>query len=359
MRRLTRLLFPLFLLFSLSSVLRAQAPDDFSKTLTGTVGQYKITMRLDRTGDTLAGSYEYANERARQPQSLELQGKIDRAGNFTLRETDDAGKLTGTFAGRFPAAAPLNLTGTWTKAAGGTKLAFSLAERVFALDDGGAPLRIAMKELKEERKAQKFRGEAHYPQIVNSQDARVLLLNREIEDRVKSSVGGFAKDVAENDPEFLKKLDPEAQISSIDIDAGVVTATGHLLSIFFAESTYSAGAAHPNHNGAVLNYDLQAGRALQLSDLFKPRAAYLARLAQICIGVLKKDGVSDDEWIERGAAPEAENYARWNITPQGLLITFDQYQVASYAEGPKEIIIPYATLKDIIDPAGPAGAFAR
>jgi hypothetical protein len=64
------------------------------------------------------------------------------------------------------------------------------------------------------------------------------------------------------------------------------------------------------------------------------------------------------EWKE-GAEPRAENYQVWNITPQGLLVTFDEYQVASYAQGPQSVILPYQTLRPLLRADGPVGGQAR
>ena len=58
-----------------------------------------------------------------------------------------------------------------------------------------------------------------------------------------------------------------------------------------------------------------------------------------------------------GAKPTPENYAVWNISAEGLVITFNEYQVAAYAAGPQEVVIPFAALKDILDPQGPLNTF--
>ena len=59
------------------------------------------------------------------------------------------------------------------------------------------------------------------------------------------------------------------------------------------------------------------------------------------------------DWVASGAAPEEKNYKSWNITREGLEVTFNPYQVASYAEGPQVVVVPYVVLKDLIDPNGP------
>jgi len=57
------------------------------------------------------------------------------------------------------------------------------------------------------------------------------------------------------------------------------------------------------------------------------------------------------EW-EEGALPAPENYQRWNITPDGLLISFDEYTVAPYAAVPQAVLVSYEVLKQLIDPGG-------
>lgn len=119
---------------------------------------------------------------------------------------------------------------------------------------------------------------------------------------------------------------------------------------------YAAGAAHPGHYSYAINYDLRQGRLIELGDLFKPDAAYLAAISATCIADLKERGVL--AW-EDGALPKAENYKTWNITPDGLQITFDEYQVTAYAMGPQTVIIPYAKLIDMARTDGPLAPFLK
>ncbi len=57
--------------------------------------------------------------------------------------------------------------------------------------------------------------------------------------------------------------------------------------------------------------------------------------------------------FELGATAAVQNYRNWNITPNGLMITFDEYQVAPYAAGPQTVVIPYKALGQILEPDGP------
>jgi len=130
--------------------------------------------------------------------------------------------------------------------------------------------------------------------------------------------------------------------------------------------SYFSGAAHPNSYSEVVNYDLKNGKALKLSDLFKPGAKYLQAISAYAITDLKKQSKSkgsadmlDIESIEKGAAPKADNYDSWMIERTGLRITFDAYQVGPYAAGPQFVRVPYTSLKELINADGPLGQFMK
>lgn len=123
-----------------------------------------------------------------------------------------------------------------------------------------------------------------------------------------------------------------------------------LVSIHAENSNYFYGAAHPNPFSSVINYSLPLQRELALADLFQPGTAYLQRIADYCMNQLRQD-----EWFTfaEGAQPVEENYRKWNITSEGLRITYDPYQVAAYAAGYVRVTVPWSELTDLIDPAGP------
>jgi hypothetical protein len=115
-----------------------------------------------------------------------------------------------------------------------------------------------------------------------------------------------------------------------------------------------------------MNFDLTNGKLLKLSDLFQPGSKHLQIIAAYCIADLKKQGkqkgadsMLDDDWIQRGAGPDAENYSSWTIGKQGLGIVFDAYQVAAYAAGPQHVFVPYSALKDIIKTDGALAQFVK
>jgi hypothetical protein len=154
--------------------------------------------------------------------------------------------------------------------------------------------------------------------------------------------------------------------SDFGVGYSIGIARDDLISVEFDIGGYYAGAAHPNSYTEVLNFDLKNGKALRLADLFKPGAKYLQVVSTYSINDLKAqakskgpDSMLSDDTIRSGAGPDPKNFKSWTITRKGLSLTFDAYQVAPYAAGPQNVLIPYSALKDIIRSDGPLAGFVK
>ena len=152
---------------------------------------------------------------------------------------------------------------------------------------------------------------------------------------------------------FLQNTAPTVNSgSTLDVKYTLLSQIGDLWSFKFDFSFYADGAAHPGLNSLTLNYDLGQGKELELTDLFLPNVTYLEAISKYCIAELSKQPFFDSS-SSNGAQPTPENYRNWNITPDGLVITFDEYQVAPYAAGPQQVVVPYSELQASINPQGP------
>jgi Protein of unknown function (DUF3298) len=213
-----------------------------------------------------------------------------------------------------------------------------------------AAVRFAPRQIRAASRRLRYTIKARYPQAIGAaRDARLIKLNQELLQLVTKGVNEFKGYFTT--PE--ERLGPSGSYYESEYWTTLVTVD--VVSLAFGVSTYGEGAAHPNHNTIVFNYDLNAGRILKLSDLFKPNSNYLDVISRYTIAELKKKFApdADTEWIERGAGAKEENYKNWNLTRNGLKITFDPYEVASYTEGEHVVVVPYSVLKDLIDPQGP------
>ncbi|MBK6748885.1 MAG: DUF3298 and DUF4163 domain-containing protein [Acidobacteria bacterium] len=324
----------------------------------GMIGEAKVELALTRDGENLTGDYYY--RKSGSANRLKLSGKIGADGSFTLQESTAAGKQTGSLKGKWKEEANASgamLEGEWLKP--GQKdegLGFYAWQQMIDF----TTTKITTREIKEAMKPKKATLSAEYPELTGNANAAGF--NALAKAEVTKALAGFRKDMNSLTAADVKMIGP-GMGNYIDVGYGIEYADEDLISVNFTESTFEGGA-HPNSGTTTLTYDLKAGRRVQLADLFKPGAKYLAKIADYATKDLqnRKDpesgenmGIAQDIWLD-GVKPTADNYSNWNITKKGLLITFPAYQVAAYAYGPQTVIVPYSALKDI---AKPDGALAK
>lgn len=334
-----------------------------TKYFKGSIGNaLGLQMKLVREGENLTGSYFYQKVGTR----IDLRGSLDKDGNFTLEEFDPGGKQTGVFKGIWKADenGAIEIAGNWTKPNSDKKTAFSLHQEPIEFSNG---VEVVSRQIKENNKKLKYEIAAQYPQLTGSVDPNFEKFNQAARSLVARKVNEFKKDLAPSPgDEPSDERPPETTGSDIGVGYAVVLAKDDLISIEFNVSSYYSGAAHPNSYTDVLNFDLKNGKPLKLGDLFKPRSKYVQTISAYCMQALKKqskesadNSLLDDDWIQRGAGPDAANYKSWTIGKKGLGINFDPYQVAPYAAGPQHVLVLYSALKEMINPDGPLGQFAK
>ncbi|MEQ1753582.1 MAG: DUF4163 domain-containing protein [Micropepsaceae bacterium] len=136
---------------------------------------------------------------------------------------------------------------------------------------------------------------------------------------------------------------------------------GAVLSLLFTYYMYTGGA-HPNSSLHSFYFLLPDGYNAAIGEVFSLRG--ISRISDISIAQLKRDiggpdGMSDTDWIRRGAGPNGYNFRNFVLLPQELVLHFDAYQVAAYAAGPQEVHIPLAKLRDTmrLDARAPSASF--
>ncbi len=362
------------------------APVEFKKVLTGTLdNNLALHMELERKGGKLSGSYYYEKAGAANvaEKSLNLAGKVDKEGKVTLGETaftaDKGEAKSGEFKGVLDGVllsgeATIRFLGVWTDAQGKKSLPFSLQELRYDL--GG--FKFGEKLVQEKNKKARLEINAVVPQLTASDAAKAAAFNKAAlavitkvlvpfkkdaaeavkaeqevaaQEQKPAATSDTAEKAAENKSATLPPVaeNKPAELLPFTFDSGyeVVFANAEMISVLFAYSTFSGGA-HPNHFSLAFNYDLKRGVEVKLPELFAPKAAYLKTISDYSSKELKKLRTTDG--VAEGAAPKAENFKSWNLTPVGLRFTFDHYQVGSYAAGQHEVTVPYALLKPLAKP---------
>lgn len=194
---------------------------------------------------------------------------------------------------------------------------------------------------------------AQTPALTGSSDPRVIRFNHEMYALVQEEIAQF-----DLNPKELP-ADPTLPNSFLDVRFELLSPPGNLFSLKFTVTVYMKGAAHPFDYTRTVTYDLEKGEDVTIDSLFIPGADYLGLISAYCLGQLSASEIGQVLSAE-GAQPAPENYRNWNVTAEGILITFDEYQVAPYAAGPQTVAVPYSELQSIVDPQGPlAGLLAK
>jgi len=332
-------------------------PAGTAKSFKGSIGDnLELQMKLIREGERLTGSYFY--RKVGTP--IAISGTVDKNGQVLIEEFDTGGRQTGVFTGvwKDDEEGLAVISGNWTRPNGDKKTAFSLREEPIEFSSG---VEIVNRQIKENDKKLKYEIDAEYPQLTGSGSPGYEKFNQTIRSLVTKKVSGFKQEMAPGEDDPPPAGLAESMSSDLHIGYSIVLAKDDLISVHLVVGSYSAGAAHPNSYTEDVNFDLQNGKQLKLGDLFQPGSKYLQTISSYCIAELKKQRGedTDHDWVERGAGPTAENYRSWTIGKKGIGITFDAYQVASYAEGPQHVLVPYSALKGIIRADGPIAQFLK
>jgi len=202
----------------------------------------------------------------------------------------------------------------------------------------------------EESQTPVYKITAQIPFLDGSTDSRVQTFNVELKDIVQKEIDAFKNNLAE------LAVTPASTGSSLDVQYELVSQKGNFWSLKYNISGYTDGAAHPYHYTITINYDLENGRDITLDEIFQPNSNYLQVISDICKARLATRDIGF-EGFEQGADPTAENYQNWNVSDEGLVITFDEYQVAAYAAGPQTVLIPFSELGQITNDQGPIAPY--
>lgn len=194
-----------------------------------------------------------------------------------------------------------------------------------------------------------------YANALNERDAVVSRQTGKLQIRVHYPITGNARVDADVADWAHQAVDTFQNTYGEEPDLGVpyelettystTRSTPSVLSIVWKTASYTGGA-HGNLEITCLNYDLRTGRRLDLADLFKDPEKALQLMSSWSQKELARSlgEDTDEDMIRDGVAPDLRNFANLTLTPQGLRIEFQPYQVAPWAAGPQRVDMPLAEL---------------
>jgi Protein of unknown function (DUF3298). len=199
--------------------------------------------------------------------------------------------------------------------------------------------------VKEQGPLPSYTIDAQVPVLQGSDDQRVTKFNHEMTLLIQQEISVFKDNVRELAPV------PISNGSTFNGRYTLLSGPGNTISLKFDIVVSIAGTANRRTHSRTVTYDLEAGSDVSLAKLFRPGSTYLQVISNYCLAQLKP---KIPNLVTSGVEATPSNYQNWNITPNGLLITFDENLVAATAQ---QVVIPYADLKEVIDPKGPLASF--
>jgi hypothetical protein len=144
--------------------------------------------------------------------------------------------------------------------------------------------------------------------------------------------------------------DPFTLPWELECNGEVIYLSDQVFSLAISNYRYTGGA-HPNTVTHMLNYDLHKGQPILLRDLVIDWDGF-SKLAERYFRQSKGIDLRQS-WEESGYfwGEEFKVSNNFAITEQGIKLYYNTYEIAPYAAGITEFIIPYQDLRGIILPA--------
>ena len=112
---------------------------------------------------------------------------------------------------------------------------------------------------------------------------------------------------------------------------------------------------NPRHFVRTATFLVGNSSEIKLSDLFSKHRSQeaLEIISEFARANLRKQLLTDGEeravgdWIDRGTVPLESSFDKFVIVKEGLRVLFEEYQVANYAYGIREVVVPWSILRPI------------
>jgi hypothetical protein len=185
--------------------------------------------------------------------------------------------------------------------------------------------------------------DASYPQL-ESKELEARRFNKWIKRKVLGYVHEF-RTLA--DAEQRRKAKAKPQLWGLRLYYVIYYSTPRLISLRLTHEVMEAGQMHPIAYYETISFDLQNGRQLRAKDVFK--RGYLKQLSTYSRKYLTDHyEIVNDSWLQGGTEPKLDNFRNWNIVPDGVLLSFEDYQVSSHSFGQPEFVVPFTALKTAV-----------
>lgn len=192
-----------------------------------------------------------------------------------------------------------------------------------------------------EENTEKYEVKVKYPVIVEGNEEVLNKINNRIEKYTLDWINDIKLLGEEYSKEYEKTGSEMPKMEAYSLYE--VYDTEDIISIPATYYQYTGGA-HGLTTKLTYNYDLNTGKEVRLNDLFKKDFDYKSIMNEIIRNDIAKE---PSIYFENGALFKGvnENQAYY-LSRDGIIIYFQQYEIAPYASGIREFKIPYNVLNE-------------
>ncbi|MBL7137606.1 MAG: DUF3298 domain-containing protein [Bacteroidales bacterium] len=323
----------------------------------------EISLNLVKVNDSLYADLVYTSK---QCNFSVLSGKVDEEGTFLMKYPfcDTGMVFRGSFVNR------QSLSGNYESVDGEISHPFVLVE---SYPEGSIPLLVYYHHLSRKlvEKPESPRAEISQCLIIPGESSNPVLSDS-LRIRMISSFTGKAN--RQKDPDVAIRSTQEAFIknylSSNESlyesmpEAGSLNWTllkfmhvlyndNNLLTYYLLNYGYTGGA-HGLETQDFTVFNTKSGKVLSLNDLFLP--GFETKLTTLLTRKLKEmtklhasEKLSDNGFFVDDVAPNSNFY----LTASGIGFFYNHYEIAPYANGPTDILLPFDELKELLRDQGP------
>lgn len=349
--------------FTDSTAVAAAPIHSYYKRFSGTIAGQSVVLHLMKTGRLIAGTYYYGKQG--KPISLCFLQDTGVANGYIADEPSDNG-ITEAQPQWKITIAEYTIKGKWISADKKKTHEINFTEEY---PDGSYPLivretydSVRARDDKIEPQATVYYQFLHLPEHGVDKDL-VAFVNKSI----LNNLGADSMHVATIEAYTRKAIEayrkwyretladlPDSELSEgfnnyySSQDMSVLMNDNDWLVFEIGNSEYMGGA-HGMYNASYLNVDVKSRRIWRLEDILTVDSIKLQRIleaeARRYYNMSANTKLEENYLVDR-IMPNGNVY----ITATGLMFVYNQYEIASYAQGVIPLFVPYARIKDLLKP---------
>lgn len=165
---------------------------------------------------------------------------------------------------------------------------------------------------------------------------------------------GFGEENYTSIEGILNSVNDDEDGFDVTIHSEIVTNKNNVLCVSISFETYAFGAAHPYSYCNYYNFDLATGKIITLESLVNSTDPAFTEIGKK--NFIKENGEEGWNFSEDGEFKLSPDFA---ITEQGLLFSYNAYEIGAYAMGAPEFLIQYDEIPSLIKKDGLLNKFVK